>query len=219
MSSPSAPRLPDAVVFDCDGTIVDTEPISDRTWVEVLGRRGYAPTAADTAAVIGRPFPHTYAYYSARVDGLGELRELRREVRDVFRTIFDEEVVAFDDAVATIRELAAAGVPIAVASSSSRRHVEKVVELCELGACVAVMLGADDTDDHKPHPEPYLAAARGMGVPADRCSAVEDSPAGIASAKAARMFTVAVRRGHVPDADLADADRVVDELTVASLVP
>ncbi len=218
VTSPSPPRLPDAVVFDCDGTIVDTEPISDRTWVEILGRRGYTPTPADTAAVIGRPFPHTHAYYSARVDGLGDLHELRREVRAVFRTIFDEEVVAFDDAVATIRELAGAGVPVAVASSSSRRHVEKVVAFCELGSFVAVMLGADDTDDHKPHPAPYLAAARRLGVPAERCSAVEDSPAGIASAKAARMFTVAVRRGHVDDAGLAGADRVVDEVTVAALV-
>jgi HAD superfamily hydrolase (TIGR01509 family) len=214
-----ASRLPAAVVFDCDGTLVDTEPIANGSWIEVLARRGYAPTADDVANVLGRHYQHTFAYYDRKVGGLGDPDDFRNELRGVFSELFDRDVALFDDAVTTCRELHAAGVPIAVASSSSRGHIARVIGVCGLDGCVAAYFGADDLSEHKPHPEPYLAAARALGVPAGDCVAVEDSRVGIASAKAAGMFTIAVRRGHVPDADLAAADRVVDRLTLTDLGP
>ncbi|MBW3621339.1 MAG: HAD family phosphatase [Actinobacteria bacterium] len=210
-------ELPAGVVFDCDGTLIDTEPLSERAWQEVLGRRGYVPTAEDFAAVLGRPGTYSFTYFDERV-GLGDPDVLRREMRAAFDDCF-EQVEVFADAVATIQELHAARVPVAVASSSSRRHVLRSIASCGLADVVVAAFGADDVDDHKPHPRPYLAAAEALGVPARRCSAVEDSRVGIASASAAGMFTVAVRRGNVPEADLAGADRVVDEITVAALVP
>lgn len=210
--------LPDGVVFDCDGTLVDTEPLSERAWREVLGRRGYRPTGDDFDAVLGRPATHSFAYFGAQV-GLGEVEALRREYRAVFDACLDEDLRVFPDAVATVEALHAAGVPVAVASSSSRRHVLRSIAACGLADVVVATFGADDVDDHKPHPQPYLAAAGALGVDPARCSAVEDSQVGIASASAAGMFTVAVRRGYVSDDDLAGADRIVDELTVSALVP
>lgn len=209
--------LPAGVVFDCDGTLVDTEPLSERAWREVLGRRGYTPTADDFAAVLGRPATRSFAYFDARA-GLGELDAFRREYRAVFDACFDADVQVFADAVATAEALHEAGVPVAVASSSSRRHVLRSIAACGLADVVVAAFGADDVDDHKPHPGPYLAAAAALCVPPGRCSAVEDSEVGIRSASAAGMFTVAVRRGHVPDTELAGADRIVDELSVAALI-
>lgn len=214
----SRPALPDGVVFDCDGTLVDTEPLSERAWREVLGRRGYEPTPDDFDAVLGRPATHSFAYFDARA-GLGEVEAFRREYRAVFDGCVDEGLRVFPDAVATIEELHARGVPVAVASSSSRRHVLRSIAACGLADVVVAAFGADDVDDHKPHPRPYLAAAAALDVDPARCSAVEDSQVGIASASAAGMFTVAVRRGHVSDGDLAGADRIVDEVSVAALIP
>jgi HAD superfamily hydrolase (TIGR01509 family) len=207
------------VVFDCDGTLVDTEPLSERAWTEVLAHRGYATTAQDFDHVLGRHDAHSYAYFDERTGGLGDPGRFRTELREVFYALFDRELEVFDDVVATIRELAAAGVPVAVASSSLRSHVERVMERCGLTDVVRAALGSDDTSEHKPHPAPYLTAAQRLGVEAERCTAVEDTRVGIASARAAGMFTVAVRRPHIPEADLAAAHRRVDQLSVEALLP
>lgn len=211
-------RLPDAVVFDCDGTLADTESISDRAWTDVLGTYGYEPTGADFRAVVGHPFGQNWAYFSQRVE-LGDQVRFRTALRTRFGELFDHELALHDDAVGTLRVLADAGVPIAVASSSTHAHVDRVLGRGELVDAVAVVIGADDVDEHKPLPGPYLAAAAALGVAARRCVAVEDTGVGVASATAAGMFTVAVLRAHQSPEDLAGAHRVVDAVTVAALVP
>jgi len=211
-------RNPAGVVFDCDGTLADTESISDRAWADVLGTRGYVPQGADRLAVTGQTFAKTFAHFAERVP-LGEGTAFREEIRARFHARLDVELTFFEDAVATLRGLVAAGIPVAVASSSPRNHVELLLERAGITELVGAVVGADDVDRHKPDPEPYRLAARHLGVDPRACAAVEDTPVGIASARAAGMFTVAVLRGHVPRADLGDAHRIVDRLTVADVLP
>lgn len=212
-----AGRLPVAVVFDCDGTIVDTEPISRAVLRRVLPRYGYEPTSEDFEAIVGHPGHRTYAYLAERAD-LPSADEFRDEIREQWSRSHAEGIAVFPDAVETIRALGERGVPVAVTSSSSRGHVRRSLETAGVDDQVVAYLGADDVSDHKPHPEPYLAAARAMGVDPRRCSAVEDTATGVAAARAAGMFTVAiVREGH--PSRFAAADRIVDRITVAALVP
>lgn len=210
-------RLPVAVVFDCDGTIVDTEPISRAVLSRVLPRYGYEPTAEDFDAIVGHPSHRTYAYLAERAD-LPPADEFRTEIREEWSRSHADGIRVFPDAVAAIRALSEMGVPVAVTSSSSRGHVRRSLEAAGVFDEVVSYLGSDDVTDHKPHPEPYLAAARAMGIDPVRCSAVEDTETGVASARAAGMFTVAVVREGDPGR-FAEADRVVDRITVASLVP
>ena len=204
--------LPPAVVFDCDGTIADTESLSDRAWTEMLVRYGYAPTAEDFRAVIGHPFAQNWAYFSGRAD-LGDQAAFRAMLRRRFIELFETELHIYPDAVGTLRQLAADGVAIAVASSSSHGHVLRVLERGGIADLVQAVVGADDVEDHKPHPAPYLRAAALVGVPAAACAAVEDTPVGVEAAKVAGMYTVAVvRRHHEPD-EFGNADRVVDTIT------
>ena len=207
-----------AVVFDCDGTLADTEPISDRAWADVLGGYGYAPTRADALATIGLPFARTFGHFAARAE-LGDPAVFRRELRERFLARLDTELSVFEDAVGVLRQVAAAGVPVAVASSSSRSHVERILARGRITELVTVVVGAEDVARHKPHPEPYLLAATKLGVPAERCRAVEDTAVGVASAQAAGMYTVAVVRGHQTAAELVAADRVVEVLTFNDLEP
>ena len=204
------------VVFDCDGTLADTEPISDRAWADVLGELGYAPTAEDRRTTVGRPYPVTFAHFAQRV-ALGDPATFRTRLRTRFLARFDTELELFDDAVGVLRAVAAAGLPVAVASSSTRAHVERVLERAGLAAEVRAIVAAEDVVRHKPDPEPYLLAASRLGAPPARCRAVEDTDVGVTSARAAGLYTVAVVRGHVPGADLAHADRVVASLTVSDL--
>ena len=213
----SGAALPVAVVFDCDGTIIDTEPISREVLRTVLPRYGYEPTDEDFAAIVGHPSHRTYAYLSQRAD-LPPMDEFRAELRSHWWGHVEAGLEAFPDAVATIRALTDAGVPVAVTSSSSSGHVRRSLEAAGVLDVVTAYLGSDDVTDHKPHPEPYLAAARAMDVDPRACSAVEDTATGVASAKAAGMFTVAVAR-EVGREHLRDADRIVDRITVEALVP
>jgi HAD superfamily hydrolase (TIGR01509 family) len=210
-------ELPESVVFDCDGTIADTERLSDIAWREALQRRGYPADAGDFAALIGRPFARNWEYFSSRAD-LGDMDAFRQDVRTRFRALFDTDLVMHDDAVTVIRELARRGVGIAVASSSSRDHVEQVLDRAGLVTEVSVMVGSGDVSEHKPLPAPYLEACRRLGAAPLRSSAVEDTPVGATSARAAGLFTVAVRRAHAaPDLD-QHADRTVDLLTLTDVV-
>lgn len=209
--------VPVAVVFDCDGTIVDTEPISRAVLSRVLPRYGYEPTAEDFDAIVGHPSHRTYAYLAERAD-LPPADEFSAEIRERWSRSHAQGIAVFPDAVETIRALGERGVPVAVTSSSSRGHVLRSLEAAGVAESVVAYLGADDVTDHKPHPEPYLAAARAMGIDPRRCSAVEDTATGVAAARAAGMFTVAVVREGDPDR-FAEAERVVERITVAALVP
>lgn len=209
-------RLPPAVVFDCDGTLADTEPISDRAWADVLGELGYVPTAEDRRTTVGRPYAVTHAHFAQRV-ALGDPVAFRTRLRERFLVRFDTELELFDDAVGVLRSVVAAGLPVAVASSSTRAHVERVLERAQLTAEVRAIVAAEDVARHKPDPEPYRLAASRLGAPPARCRAVEDTDVGVTSARAAGLYTVAVVRGHVAEDELAHADRVVDSLRVSDL--
>ena len=218
-SSPdTASPQPAGVVFDCDGTLADTETLSDRAWDLTLAEYGYQPTLEDFQTVIGRTFQQNWAYYRQRLD-LGDQELFYERLRRHFLGLFDRELVLYDDAVTTLRRCAVEGIPIAIASSSRRAHVLRVLDRAQLTTLVTAIIGADDVDRHKPHPEPYLAAAAALELPAAACSAVEDTSIGVVAARDAGMFTVAVRRPHAAALDLSAADRVVDAVTFEILTP
>ncbi len=210
--------LPAGVVFDCDGTIADTESLSSRAWTETLATHGYIPGPDDFDAVIGHPFPKNWAYFSARAD-LGEQAVFRASLRERFIELFDRDLMIYPDAVATMLALHAAGIPVAVASSSGHSHVDRVLERADLVGVVRVVVGADDVERHKPDPEPYLTAAAGLGLAPTSCTAIEDTAVGLVSAGKAGMFTVGIVRDHGSPQGLAGANRVVDELALDVLRP
>jgi HAD superfamily hydrolase (TIGR01509 family) len=210
-------ELPEGVVFDCDGTLADTERLSDIAWREALQRRGYPADASDFAALVGRPFAQNWAYFSVRAD-LGDMDAFRADVRVRFQELFDVDLDLHEDAVAVVRQLVQRGVPVAVASSSSRAHVERVIDRAGLSRELTVLVGSEDVTEHKPLPAPYLEACRRLGIAPARSSAVEDTTVGATSARAAGLFTVAVRRAHAAPDLAAHADRTVDLLTLEDLV-
>ncbi len=205
-----------AVVFDLDGTLADTERLSDLAWSEVLGRRGYVATPADFSALVGRPVAANLAHFAARVE-LGDVDAFRREVREAFLALVAADLRLHADAVGALRELAADGVAVGIATSSTREHAERVLSAGGLTGLVGAVIAAEDVERHKPAPDPYLEALRRLAVHAPLAAAVEDTPVGAASARAAGTWTVAVRRAHaVPE--LADhADIVVDVVSASVL--
>ncbi|MFJ3583136.1 HAD-IA family hydrolase [Streptomyces sp. NPDC090127] len=182
---------PQAVLLDMDGTLVDTEALWWRTAREVAEGIGHRLTDADTSEVVGRCVADT-AVHLWRVSGTERpLDALVAELDARFLAAVEEETTVLPGAgelLGTLRDL---GIPTALVTASPRPVVESVLKL--LGAeSFQVTVTADDTDRTKPHPEPYLAAARALGVDPAGCLAVEDSPAGIAAAEAAGCRVAAV---------------------------
>ena len=212
----SSPVLPAGVVFDCDGTLADTETLSDQAWSETLAARGYTATPADFRSTIGHPFTQNWGFFATKHD-LGDQQTFRAELRERFVSLFESDLIVYADAVATVRALIAAGIPVAVASSSSHAHVDRVLAHGGLTDIVPVVVGADDVARHKPDPEPYRRACELLGVAPQAASAVEDTSVGVAAAVGAGLFTVGIVRRHVDPGELAGANRVVREITLGSV--
>ena len=209
-------RQAEAVAFDCDGTIADTESLSEVAWSETLASRGVTWTAEDFAALVGRPFAVNWERFSTRGD-LGDLETFRTELRARFRALFDAGLEVHDDAVTVLRAAAAAGLGVAVVSSSTRDHIERVLDRAQVGDLVHHIVASGDTEGHKPDPDPYLAACERLAVPPSLTVGVEDTPTGVRSSRSAGLWTVAVRRAHaVPELD-ALAHVVVDRLETVHL--
>lgn len=181
------PRLPlQAVLFDMDGTLVDTE----RLWWEAVEQVAGRPlTEADEPEVLGRPVEHTAGWLAA---GTGRpaaalAAGLHREFADRVRT----GIVPRPGALDLLDALAAAGVPTALVTASPRAVADLVLDALGPGR-FAASVTADDTARTKPAPDPYLAACRALGVDPAACVAVEDTETGVASAEAAGCAVLAV---------------------------
>jgi len=188
--------LSGAVVFDCDGVLVDSEPHSAVAWVAVLGSRGLQVTKADVAACTGLGYAATYAYLAALDPGvaLPPAEELAPQVLAALAASFDTGLKVFPDAAACVTALAFEGVPLGVASSSRRDRLDLTLERSGLARYFRATVSGDEVAHGKPAPDVYLLAAERLGVKPAECLAVEDTGLGATAAVAAGMRVVGIAR-------------------------
>ena len=201
-----------AVIFDCDGTLVDSEPLSRRAWERCLAPYGYEVTDEDLALCVGRSYPHTHGHFAARAQ-LPSADAFWPAYSDELFALLDAELAPFDDAMAAVSELRRRGVAIAVASSSARERLARTLARAGLSGVFAATVAGDEVERGKPAPDMFLAAAARLGFAASECIAVEDSVPGVQAALAAGMATVAVARAAPPQSGLDAADVLVTELS------
>ncbi|MDH6117330.1 HAD superfamily hydrolase (TIGR01509 family) [Kitasatospora sp. GAS204A] len=189
--------LPCAVLFDMDGTLVDTEHLWWSATEEIAAGLGYALTVADQPEVLGHAVEHTAAHLDRVVATSPGVDELAARLNAAFITRVAAQVVPRPGALALLAELRDAAVPTALVSASPRQVVDLV--LSHLGRdWFTITLAAEDTPRTKPDPAPYLAAAAHLGLDPADCVAVEDTPTGVASAHAAGCAVLAVPSSAVP---------------------
>jgi HAD superfamily hydrolase (TIGR01509 family) len=206
-----------AVIFDCDGTLVDSEPLARHAWERTLEPYGYTLTDADAEATVGLPFPRTHAYYADRVE-LPDLDAIWSAYSGELFALIDDELVVFEDAVEAARELRRRGIPVGVASSSRRERLHRTLSRAGLLDVFDVTVAGDEVQHGKPAPDRFLRTAARLGAAPADCVAVEDSGPGVEAALAAGMHTIAVCRVPGTEATLAAAHRVVDFLTADTIL-
>jgi HAD superfamily hydrolase (TIGR01509 family) len=206
-----------AVIFDCDGTLVDSEPLSRTAWERVLAGYGYELTDADIEASVGVPYPRVHAYFAQRAE-LPAAEPFWDEFSAELFTLIDSELVLFDDAVEAARELRRRRIPVGVASSSRRDRLHRTLGRAGLLDAFDVTVAGDEVANGKPAPDMFLVAAERLGAPPEECVVIEDSPPGVQAGVAAGMRTIAVCRVPGTEASLAGADRILDSVTADAIL-
>jgi HAD superfamily hydrolase (TIGR01509 family) len=205
----------DAVIFDCDGTLVDSEPLARIAWERSLSPYGYAIDDAEYAGLIGLPYPKVHGFFAARIPGLAGPAPFWDTYSSALFELIDTVLEPFDDALETVRELRALDVAVAVASSSPRARLDRTLARAGLAGAFAVTVAGDEVAHGKPAPDMFLAAAERLGIAAERCAVIEDSAPGIAAGLAAGMRTVGVARDG---AQLGDAHVVLERLSARGVL-
>jgi len=196
-----------AVIFDCDGVLVDSEPISEAAWERTLARYGYEVGAGEFAECLGRSRRDIHGYFATRhpLPGFTEFGEtLDQEILPGL----EHELAAFPDAMEAVQELALNGVPLAVASSSQRRDLDLKLQVTGLRRYFDFSIAGDEVAAGKPAPDLFLAAAAALRVDAERCLVIEDSLPGAEAARSAGMRVVTVDRTGEVLGELASVDRI-----------
>ncbi|MFE0186353.1 HAD family hydrolase [Streptomyces olivaceus] len=180
-----------AVLLDMDGTLVDTEGFWWDVEVEVFASLGHTLDDSWRHVVVGGPMTRSAGFLiEATGAGIG-LAELSVLLNDGFERRIGRDLPLMPGAARLLAELTAHDIPTALVSASHRRIIDRVLK--SLGPHhFALTVAGDEVPRTKPHPDPYLAAASGLGADPVRCAVVEDTATGVAAAESAGCHVVAV---------------------------
>jgi HAD superfamily hydrolase (TIGR01509 family) len=205
--------LPDryrAVVFDMDGLLLDTETLWHRAEVELFRRHDASFSWDDKMAVMGTSAATTARYFAERLGrSIEDGEALVREMGELMYEELRQQVSGRPGAIELVERLRGR-TRLGLASNSSRILVDQALVSSGLADVFEAIVTSDDVEHPKPAPDIYLLACERLGASPDEALALEDSPSGIAAAKAAGLACIAVPQ--FAEADVSAADRVIDSL-------
>jgi beta-phosphoglucomutase len=192
-----------AVLWDLDGTLVDSRDQHWRAWRETMRAEGVDLTYQQFLDSFGQKNDRILSDWLGaaappeRIQRVGDAKEVT--YRDLARR---EGVVALPGAVEWVRQLRRDGWLQAIASSAPRANVDVMLQVLGITDQIDAIVSAEDVIAGKPDPQVFLAAAAGVGVPPDRCVVVEDAAAGIEAAERAGMWSIGVSASTALDGDV-----------------
>ncbi|HEY7256370.1 MAG TPA: HAD family phosphatase [Solirubrobacterales bacterium] len=211
----------EAVVFDLDGVLIDSESVWDRTRRSYVEQHGGRWNERATREMMGMSSTEWSRYLAERL-GVDRPREtIATEVAGQVGEAYREHLPLLPGARGAVTRLAGHW-PLGLASSANRELIDLVLQLADLDSFFAATVSSEEVSRGKPAPDVYLLAASRLSAQPERCAAVEDSRNGILSAAAAAMRVVAVPNRDFPPGQeaLAATDLVlgeIDELTVEAV--
>jgi len=213
------PSLPAAVVFDNDGLLLDTESVWTRAEQDLFDLRGTEFTPADKLELVGTSAAIAGGILERRLGEPGRAAELIEELNELVVAELEHGVEAMLGARELLERLQGR-VPIGLVSNSPLRFVRRSIELAGFEGFFDVILSAHEVAAPKPAPDPYLEACRRLGVEAGPdVVALEDSPTGVAAARAAGLTVIGIPsvEGVLLDEAHHLAESLVDEVVAQRL--
>lgn len=204
------PPRPEAVVFDCDGLLLDTETAWTRAEKELFSRHGHTFTMDHKRDLIGSSHAIAAGKLEAWLDLPGEGEALMDELHGLVMAEATHDVEPRPGAVALVDALLQAGTPIAVASNSPRAFLDQVLATSGVAERFTHTIAGDEVERPKPWPDIYLEACRRLDAEPARSIGLEDSPTGAEAARAAGLYVIGVP--YIPDMAIPPAT-----ITTASL--
>jgi len=206
----------DAIVFDNDGLLLDTEHAWTRAETVLFERHGEIFTAGHKRELIGTSAAESAAKVERMLGLPGRGRALMEDLHELVMEELLAGVPPRPGALELLAAVRSAGIPVGLASNSPRAFVDRALAAAQLtNGHFDVVLSAEDVVRPKPAPDLYLAACAALGVAPERAAALEDSPPGVASARAAGMFVIAVP--YFPDTEIDGASLAAGSLADASV--
>jgi HAD superfamily hydrolase (TIGR01509 family) len=206
-----------AVIFDMDGVIIDSEPIAERFFTTELRQFGADIKPGDLDATRGMTRADFWQFIKSQYD-LPKPPEYYQASLDVQREIdqYTPELAA-PGCIDLMSRLKADGIALGLATSGSRRRTDAVIDILNLQSTFgAVVCGADVTHG-KPHPEVFLKTAKALGIAPQNCLVVEDAVRGIEAARAAGMVVVGYTGLGVSADSLTGAHAIIDDFAAVTL--
>ncbi|HET7484649.1 MAG TPA: HAD family phosphatase [Solirubrobacterales bacterium] len=205
------PSLPDAVVFDNDGLLLDTESVWTRAEEDLFERRGIEFTATHKRELVGTSAEIAGGILERRLGEPGRAVELIEELNELVVAELEHGVEAMVGARELLHQLKQRGTPIGLVSNSPLVFVRRSLEIVGFKDRFDVVLSAHEVAAPKPAPDPYLEACRRLGVEAGpSVVALEDSPTGVAAARAAGLTVIGVP--SLAGVELSEAHEIAESL-------
>ena len=201
-----------AVIFDMDGVVVDSEPLTIRSYLQAFEEFGVHVTRGEYIRRVVVEGSRVRALFSDHGGDPARWPDVFRRKNEMYVRMVRTEMRMMPGAMALLQDLQANHVPCALGTSASRDTVNIVFERFGLFQYFEVTVTLDEVASHKPDPEVFLQAAELLQMPPGQCVVIEDAPKGIFAAKAAGMRCVAVPTCLTVNEDLSAADLVVESL-------
>jgi HAD superfamily hydrolase (TIGR01509 family) len=208
----------EAVVFDLDGVIVDSEGVWDDVRERYVREHGGRYDDEAQRAMMGMSSTEWSRYIHDELGVDSPPDRINTDVVALMAARYRDQLPVISGAPEAVERMARS-FPLGLASSSNRPLIDTVLELAELAAYFRATVSSEEVARGKPAPDVYLEAARRLGVDPGRCAAVEDSHAGIRSAKAAGMTVVAIPNESYPPGKDAMAEADLALASIAQLAP
>lgn len=183
-------KFPAALIFDMDGLLVDSEPLSEIAWARFLARRMLEAEHEVAAQLLGRRLPEAVAIVKDWYDLEGDVETLTAEYADTRLEALREGIEVMPGAREIIAWAQSIELPCALATSSLRTHAQVSLEAAGLTGEFTTEATGDEVTHGKPAPDIFLLAAERLGADPSGCLVFEDAPAGVQAARAAGMQVV-----------------------------
>lgn len=208
-----------AIIFDMDGVLIDSEPLWKIAEVEAFAKVGLDLTFTDCEETVGLRIDEVVQMWHDKVKWTSKtVKEVETDIVDILIREIRTQGKALPGVFEALSRFQKAGYKIGLATSSYQRIIEVVVEKLEIAQFFDVMHSAEHEVNGKPHPAVFLNCANKLNVHPKDCLVIEDSFNGVLAAKSARMKVVAIpEKSHQPDPRLIIADTVLDSLHDFSL--